>query len=215
MKQANDTASGTSASSCAGTGADVNVDVTVEDVSVTFHVRRGWKRTLARVRALQNVSFDIPAGQTTALVGESGSGKTTLARTIIGLQKPTSGRVRMGDRVLSGGHGQADPTTVQMVFQDPRGALNPRMTVERIIAEPMEVQGGGAKNQSVRPRSADCWTRWVWHQRTCTDTPKRFLEVNDSVFALPGPWPRHRRWWWPTSPCPPWMSPSARKFSTC
>lgn len=95
----------------------------VRDLKVWFPVRKGvFGRTVGHVKALDGVSMSLERGETLGIVGESGSGKTTLARVIVGLQKPTAGTVRLDGRV-------------GMVFQDPLGSLNPRMTVRATLEE--------------------------------------------------------------------------------
>lgn len=92
------------------------------------------------MQALRGVSFELPAGQSLGVVGESGSGKSTLARLIMALDQPTEGTVELLGRNL---HQlpekalRAARRDFQMVFQDPYGSLDPRMTVERIISEPL------------------------------------------------------------------------------
>jgi len=88
-------------------------------------------------RAVDGASLRVMPGEVLALVGESGSGKTTLVRAIQGLQKPTAGTIRMEGKVQSIFH---DPA-VQMVFQDPTGALNPRQAVYEIVAEGLRIRG--------------------------------------------------------------------------
>ena len=96
-----------------------------------------------KVHALNGVSFTIETGRSLGIVGESGSGKSTLARLVMALDKPTAGRVEMLGRDL-----HALPVAelrearrdFQMVFQDPYGSLDPRMTVERIVTEPLAAQ---------------------------------------------------------------------------
>ena len=95
----------------------------VRDLRVWFPVRKGvFARTVGHVKAVDGVSFSLRRGGTLGVVGESGSGKSTVARVVAGLQKPTSGEVRL--------HGR-----VSMVFQDPLGSLNPRMTVRAALDE--------------------------------------------------------------------------------
>ena len=115
----------------------------VDELSKEFPVRRGLLlRRQGSVKAVDRVSLRLEEGECFALVGESGSGKTTLARAIIRLIEPSSGRVRFR------GHELLDlpPRELrrrrrefQMIFQDPYGSLNPRMTVRKILAEPIEV----------------------------------------------------------------------------
>ena len=95
----------------------------VRDLKVWFPVKRGiFSRTSGYVKAVDGVSFDLQRGETLGVVGESGSGKSTLARVITGLQKPTAGSFELSGRVA-------------MVFQDPLGSLNPRMTVRATLEE--------------------------------------------------------------------------------
>jgi oligopeptide transport system ATP-binding protein len=117
--------------------------LSVRDLYVTFDVpRRGampWTPP-DKLRAVSDVSLDIEAGETLGIVGESGSGKSTLARAVVGLNPIAGGRVEWEGRdVLA-----MDPAArrrlrreMQMVFQDPLAALNPRLTVGQIIAEPL------------------------------------------------------------------------------
>ncbi len=116
--------------------------LSVRDLKIHFPVRR------STVRAVDGVSFDIAQGETLGLLGESGCGKTTLGRAILRLQPITSGDVLYRGRTLSG---DVRPFRrhMQMIFQDPYASLDPRMTVESIIAEPIHAlglaQNGGAK----------------------------------------------------------------------
>lgn len=97
--------------------------LSVRDLRVWFPVKKGvFSRTVGHVKAVDGVSFTLRRGETLGVVGESGSGKSTLARVIAGLQKPTSGKLCIGGRV-------------GMVFQDPLGSLNPRMTVAASLDE--------------------------------------------------------------------------------
>ena len=100
------------------------------------------------VRAVDDVSFDIHPGETLGLVGESGSGKSTLGRLILRLIEPTSGSVVLEGRdLLKAGHGEMRRLrrNMQIIFQDPFSSLDPRMTVEDLIEEPMVIhQDGGA-----------------------------------------------------------------------
>jgi oligopeptide/dipeptide ABC transporter ATP-binding protein len=94
-------------------------------------------------RALAGADLQLAPGEVVALVGESGSGKTTLARTLLGLQKPVSGEVRFGERPIdySGRGLRALRRRVQLVLQDPAGALNPRHTVYDAVAEGLRIHG--------------------------------------------------------------------------
>ncbi|HEY2509040.1 MAG TPA: ATP-binding cassette domain-containing protein [Streptosporangiaceae bacterium] len=123
--------------------ADQNtVDLTVSDVTKTYRVRGHDRAGSNRaVTAVDDVSFRIPAGAAIGLVGASGSGKSTLARLITGSERPTRGSIAFGDMAV--GRLQARGLRrlhreVQMVFQDPYGALNPLHTVEYTLTRPCQ-----------------------------------------------------------------------------
>jgi oligopeptide/dipeptide ABC transporter ATP-binding protein len=128
----------------------------VRDLVKHFPVRAGlFRRVSAVVHAVCGVSFDVAAGETLGLVGESGSGKSTTARLILRLLDPTSGSVRFrGQDVLGAGNREMRRLRryMQIVFQDPYASLNPRMTVNGIIAEPLRVHNryGSAGKERVR-----------------------------------------------------------------
>ena len=117
-----------------------------------------------QARAVDGVSLDIHAGETLGLVGESGCGKSTLGRLILRLIEPTAGSVRFDGRdllVASGGELRRLRRDMQIVFQDPFGSLNPRMTVEQIVSEPLIIhcqtagENGGTGAHPVRARAAE------------------------------------------------------------
>ena len=96
-------------------------------------------------RVVENVSFTIRRGETLGLVGESGSGKSTVARMLLRLVEPSSGSVSFdGTNLLAAGKHDLRlmRRRIQMVFQDPQAALNPRMRIRQIVAEPFAIQGG-------------------------------------------------------------------------
>ncbi|HEY2254566.1 MAG TPA: ATP-binding cassette domain-containing protein, partial [Variovorax sp.] len=109
------------------------------------------------VKALNGVSFGIRAGQSLGIVGESGSGKSTVARLVMALDRPTSGRVKLLGQDL---HQLQRPALraarreLQMVFQDPYGSLDPRRTVARIVAEPLEALAETSRAEQ-RERAAE------------------------------------------------------------
>ena len=114
-------------------------------LSKYFPVRRGLlQRTTGFVRALESVDLTLEEAEFFALVGESGSGKTTLGRCLLRLIRPSAGSVRFrGEDLakLSGRKLRRRRRRFQMIFQDPYGSLNPRMRIERILSEPLEVHG--------------------------------------------------------------------------
>jgi oligopeptide transport system ATP-binding protein len=106
----------------------------------------GFLRAGTVVKAVDDISFSIDAGETFGLVGESGSGKTTAGRCILRLIEPTSGSVRFrGDDVLAFSHSRLRQARrdMQIVFQDPYSSLNPRMRARQIVEEPLVIHGLG------------------------------------------------------------------------
>ncbi len=119
----------------------------IDDLTIVFPGGRGsvpWQR-LPDVRAVQDVSFSIDQGETLGLVGESGSGKTTIGRAVLRFIQPESGSIRLGPFDVTD-FGRSVPAeyrkTVQVVFQDPVGSLNPSMQVGAIIGEPLRIHFG-------------------------------------------------------------------------
>lgn len=123
----------------------------VMGLSTWFPVRKSWfGQTKSWVKAVQDVSFSVRAGQTLGLVGESGSGKTTLGRSILRLIEPTAGSIRFADQEVEKLDAEALRQLrrdIQIVFQDPYSSLNPRLPVGLAITEPMKVHSIGSSEQ--------------------------------------------------------------------
>jgi oligopeptide transport system ATP-binding protein len=115
----------------------------VENLKMYFPIRRGvFQRHVGDIKAVDDISFDVKTGETLGLVGESGCGKTTTGRAIIRLYNPTAGKVYFeGEDLVSlkGDKLRQMRRKMQMIFQDPYASLNPRMNVEGIVGEPLEV----------------------------------------------------------------------------
>jgi oligopeptide transport system ATP-binding protein len=132
--------------------------LSVDNLKVQFGVPRGgypWSGK-ATLRAVDGVSFSVRRGETVGLVGESGCGKSTLARAIIGLAPVASGSVRwLGEETVQA-NARRDTSRlrrdVQMIFQDPLASLDPRMTIEQIVAEPLLTHGQNVARADVQRR---------------------------------------------------------------
>jgi oligopeptide/dipeptide ABC transporter ATP-binding protein len=114
----------------------------LQNVSVRFsQAKRLFGAARPPLRAVDDVSAEIAKGETLALVGESGSGKTTLGHVVAGLLLPSTGRVLLHGEAIDAKSRRAAGRAIQIVFQDPFSALDPRMPVSEIVAEPLRIQG--------------------------------------------------------------------------
>jgi oligopeptide transport system ATP-binding protein len=112
--------------------------VEVKDLKQYFPIRTGFMKTTL-LKAVDGVNFGIKPGETLGLVGESGCGKTTVGRTLLRLYKPTGGEIYYDGNLITDQNMIQYRPKMQMVFQDPYSSLDPRMTVEEIIGEPLDV----------------------------------------------------------------------------
>ncbi|MFD8547997.1 ABC transporter ATP-binding protein [Streptomyces sp. NPDC059649] len=127
------------------------------DLVKHFPLTRGvlFRKQVGAVKAVDGVSFTLRKGETLGVVGESGCGKSTLARLLVGLERPTAGRIRYRGEDITALSGRALSSVrrnIQMVFQDPYTSLNPRMTVGDIIGEPFEIHPEAAPKGDRRRR---------------------------------------------------------------
>jgi oligopeptide transport system ATP-binding protein len=127
------------------TVTDSDILIEVKGLKKYFPIKGGFvfDRQIGQVKAVDGVSFKIFRGETLGLVGESGSGKTTVGRTLLRLEEPTEGEILVeGEefRTMRGEKLRLMRQRLQMIFQDPYSSLNPRMKVEALIAEPLELQ---------------------------------------------------------------------------
>jgi peptide/nickel transport system ATP-binding protein len=170
----------------------------IEDVTVRFPVKSTiFRRTVGAVHAVEGIGFSLAEGETLAIVGESGSGKSTLARTVSGLITPLRGTLSLAHNVQRRDRPMdLVDRTIQMVFQNPYASLNPRLTVETILAEPVLAAHSGIDSK-LRARMhrlldqvglpADSLKRYPHEfsggqrQRLCI---ARALMVNPSVLVL-------------------------------
>ena len=145
-------------------------------------------RTIGEVKAVDDISFTIAAGRTLGLVGESGCGKTTTSKLILNLEEPTAGQVLLENRPIHGLRGAAlreYRAQVQAVFQDPWSSLNPRMTVERIIAESLVVTGWGDRAR-IATRVAELLEQVGLRREQATQYPHEFSGGQRQRIALAG-----------------------------
>jgi oligopeptide/dipeptide ABC transporter ATP-binding protein len=152
--------------------------IEAEGLTKHFPAKRGlFGGNQGVVRALDGVSFAIEPGQTLGVVGESGCGKTTTAKLVLGLEEPTSGQMRFQGRdlrTLDAAARREYRKSVQAVFQDPYGSLNPRMRISQIIAEPL-VTNATLDNGEVRKR--------VLHLLDLVGLPERAADLFPHEFS--------------------------------
>ena len=142
---------------------DASPLLSVRDLKVHFPVRAGvLQRVVDHVKAVDGISFEVPRGKTVGLVGESGSGKTTTGRAIARLVPITSGTIEYESKDLAHfSRSEFFPyrKKIQVIFQDPFGSLNPRMTIYSIIAEPLDIHFKDWSKSQKEQRVAELLTK--------------------------------------------------------
>jgi oligopeptide transport system ATP-binding protein len=131
----------------------MNPVLQAKDLSVRFTLGEGMWHRRGTLTAVEGVSFSLSSGETLGVVGESGCGKSTLGRALLGLVPLSAGSVELAGERLDGQPAarlRRLRSRAQMVFQDPQGSLDPRMTVGQSVAEPLEIAGVGANRQERR-----------------------------------------------------------------
>ena len=122
----------------------------IRDLKKTFRVRDNVTKKRVNFDAVAGVTFDVPQGSTVAIVGESGSGKSTIARMVLRLEDPTEGTIEFSGKnvaSLSGVELKKTRKRLQPIFQDPYSSINPMVSIEDVLTEPMKVHGIGTKKE--------------------------------------------------------------------
>jgi ABC-type glutathione transport system ATPase component len=146
--------------------------LSVQDLSLAYLRPSTFAAEHTETLALQNVSFDLYEGETLALVGPSGSGKSSLARCIVLLERPSTGRILYKGKNMAGLPGgalKAVRKEIHLVFQDAASALNPRLTVEELVAEPLMIHKALSSGSETRERVREVLEQvelgFAWRQR--------------------------------------------------
>ncbi|MSQ15147.1 MAG: ABC transporter ATP-binding protein [Dehalococcoidia bacterium] len=166
------------------TNANDDILLDVRDLTMFFPVTRGiiFERKVADVKAVDHISFTVKRGETLGLVGESGCGKTTTGRAILQLYKPTDGQVLFQDddegnfidlTKIKGERMRRMRRKMQIIFQDPYGSLNPRMSCGSIVGEPLTIHGL-AKGKEYRDRVEELLTIVGLHPYFASRYPHEF-----------------------------------------
>ncbi len=178
--------------------------VEVKDLCKFFFVGNGLARRSC-IHAVDHVNFTIYQGETLGLVGESGCGKSTLGRTILRLYKPTSGQVFYAGRDITRASRRElrQKMQMQMVFQDPSASLNPRMTIGKIVEEPLKNYRLCANKREREERVIELLARVGLNQEQMHRYPHEFSGGQQQRVGIA------------RSPFPPWMYLSKVRSSTC
>ena len=168
--------------------------IEAKHISKQFVVQRDWLGRLKKtLTAVDDLSLTIGQGETVGLVGESGCGKSTFARTLLGLYAKTGGSIAYKGRdIADRGVGRDYRRHVQMIFQDPYASLDPRMTVEDIISEPLRNYHLCQDDSQRRQRVASLLEQVDMRPKRPSAIPMNSAAASASASALPGPWPSTR-----------------------
>jgi ABC-type glutathione transport system ATPase component len=146
-----------------------------KDLRVSFGGGRDvFMRRKPAFEALRGIDFQVARGEAFALVGESGAGKSTAARCVVGVQKPTVGTVTFDGKPLEPRKDRAQRRAIQMVFQDPQGSLNPRMTVGAMLTELLRVNGLSDSRASAQKRAVELMEMVGMPESTLDRRPRSF-----------------------------------------
>ncbi len=174
------------------TATDAKRLLEVKNLRKYYPIKKGFlRKTVGYVRAADDVSFFINEGETLGLVGESGCGKTTVSRCILRAQAPTEGemlfRTKEGDTVdlskLDRKALRPLRSQMQMIFQDPYGSLNPRMTIFDMVGEPLQI--AGMKSRRARSALRSCCASSACAPSSCSASPTRSAAASGSASASP------------------------------
>lgn len=176
-----------------------------------FNVSRGL------LHAVDDVDLSIAPEETLGIVGESGCGKSTLGRVILGLLPATEGEILYNGESIFDARGRKKPNTykdMQMIFQDPFSSLNPRLSIQDLIAEPIHVQKVLADDVQIKERVLELMDLVGLSERYVNSYPMSWTADAASVSALPARSRSTRSSSSAMSPCPRSMCPFRRRYST-